>query len=368
MNLSRDVGVDRRWCGVDFGIMSQPRVSLSGLYHQIGTLVMHFSKAPAITGAAPEVTEITVQELNQLLDNQPETLVLIDVRYPEEHEHDRIPNATLVPFLDIVQGQGITQIQQLLEDRQRKYPDRVCRLIVYCTGGIRSAQALMLLRQAGIDGINLLGGMEAWNQEIQFLNQKNQQTVQLKHQTMSQGQTQRVRFTFPRKLSWLQVSLSSAVLAIGLFGWYGYKVVHHPDKLRPLIQAGVPLHTLAWMPVLGEAFQAAELPEVTVQELKQKIDRQQDDYVVVDVRAPEEYNGGSIPGAVLVPLTEIEAGPGIDKIKSMVKGRTLYAYCAVGYRSGKALVRLQKAGIEGIQVKGGIVEWNMAHYPTMLHN
>lgn len=348
--------------------MSQPRVSLSGLHSQIGTLVTRFSKIPAVTGAMGEVAELTVQELNQLLHEQPEDLVLIDVRYPEEYERDRIPNATLVPFLDIVQGKGITQIQQLLEDWQTQYPDRVCRLILYCTVGMRSAQALMLLRQAGIDGINLVGGIAAWNQEIQCLNQSNQQDVQRKHQAMSQIQTQLARFTFPRKLSWLQVGLGSVVLAIGLCGWYGYKVVHNPDKLRPLIQAGVPLHNFSAIPVLGEAFQAAELPQITVQELKQKIDRQQSDYVVVDVRAPEEYNGGSIPGAVLVPLTEIESGSGIDKIKSMVKGRKLYAYCVSGYRSGKALVRLQQAGIEGIQVKGGIVEWNMAHYPTVLHN
>jgi adenylyltransferase/sulfurtransferase len=47
----------------------------------------------------------------------------------------------------------------------------------------------------------------------------------------------------------------------------------------------------------------AEIPTITVHQLKQMIDQGASDYVLVDVRNPEEYTIARIPGSTLIPHT-----------------------------------------------------------------
>nr|P25908.1 RecName: Full=Uncharacterized 16.5 kDa protein in psaL 5'region [Synechococcus elongatus]CAA45295.1 unnamed protein product [Synechococcus sp.] len=74
----------------------------------------------------------------------------------------------------------------------------------------------------------------------------------------------------------------------------------------------------------------AEIPEMTVQELKALMDSGAQDYVLVDVRNPNEYEIARIPGSVLVPLSEIENGPGVEKIRSLLNGHRLLVHCKMG--------------------------------------
>ncbi|HIK29013.1 MAG: molybdopterin-synthase adenylyltransferase MoeB [Oscillatoriaceae bacterium SKW80] len=101
-----------------------------------------------------------------------------------------------------------------------------------------------------------------------------------------------------------------------------------------------------------------EIPEMTVQELKQLIDSGAKDFVLIDVRDPHEYEIAKIPGAVLVPLPDIERGEGVEKVKQLLNGHRLIAHCKSGRRSAKALEILKGAGIEGINLKGGITAWS----------
>ncbi|URR35518.1 molybdopterin-synthase adenylyltransferase MoeB [Thermosynechococcus sp. HN-54] len=114
-----------------------------------------------------------------------------------------------------------------------------------------------------------------------------------------------------------------------------------------------------------EAAQMADIPEMTVQELKALMDSGAQDYVLVDVRNPNEYEIARIPGAVLVPLSEIENGPGVEKIRSLVNGHRLLVHCKMGGRSAKALGILKQAGIEGINIKGGINAWSQEVDPSV---
>ncbi len=134
--------------------------------------------------------------------------------------------------------------------------------------------------------------------------------------------------------------------------------VYNPDILRPLIKAGIPLSLCANLPVIGNAIKQAHIPQVTVQELKQLIDNNSQDFVLIDVREPEEYTIAKIPRSILIPLSEIEQGEGIAKIKSLLKGRRLITHCQVGSRSAKVLVMLQNQGIIGYNLKGGIQAWS----------
>jgi adenylyltransferase/sulfurtransferase len=108
-----------------------------------------------------------------------------------------------------------------------------------------------------------------------------------------------------------------------------------------------------------------EMQEMTVQELKQLLDSGADDVVLLDVRNPNEYQIAKIPGSVLVPLPEIENGPGVDKVKELLNGHRLIAHCKMGGRSAKALGILKEAGIEGINVKGGITAWSKEIDPSV---
>lgn len=107
------------------------------------------------------------------------------------------------------------------------------------------------------------------------------------------------------------------------------------------------------------------IPEMTVQELKELIDSGADDFVLIDVRNPHEYDIGKIPGSVLVPLSEIENGDGVAKVKELVNGHRLIVHCKMGGRAAKALGILQQAGLDGTNVKGGIKAWSQEIDPSV---
>ncbi|MGL5835127.1 MAG: molybdopterin-synthase adenylyltransferase MoeB, partial [Waterburya sp.] len=107
------------------------------------------------------------------------------------------------------------------------------------------------------------------------------------------------------------------------------------------------------------------IPEMTVQELKQLMDSGKDDFILLDVRNPNEYQIAKIDGSVLIPLPEIEDGSSIEKVRELANGHRLIAHCKMGGRSAKALNILKEAGIEGTNVKGGITAWSQEVDPSI---
>jgi adenylyltransferase/sulfurtransferase len=133
-----------------------------------------------------------------------------------------------------------------------------------------------------------------------------------------------------------------------------------PNPIRPVIEKLIDYEQFCGIPQAkaAEAKQQGEIPEMTVQELKELIDHSADAFILIDVRNVNEYEIAKIPGSILVPLPEIEDGDGIEKIKQIANGHRLIAHCKLGGRSAKALSILKKAGIEGTNVKGGITAWS----------
>ena len=131
-----------------------------------------------------------------------------------------------------------------------------------------------------------------------------------------------------------------------------------PNPERPVIEKLIDYEQFCGIPQAKEAESNMSISEMTVTELKQLIDSGADDFVLLDVRNPNEYQIASIPGSVLIPLGDIEDGTGINKVKEVVNGHRLIAHCKLGGRSAKALSILQEAGIEGTNVKGGIKAWS----------
>ena len=80
----------------------------------------------------------------------------------------------------------------------------------------------------------------------------------------------------------------------------------------------------------------------------------QEDYVILDVRTQEEFDTGHIPGAVLIPNTEIA-----DRAEQELpdKDQLLLVYCRSGNRSKQASQILVELGYTNIQEFGGINDW-----------
>ena len=85
-----------------------------------------------------------------------------------------------------------------------------------------------------------------------------------------------------------------------------------------------------------------------------KIMDSEEGYVILDVRTQAEYDEGHIPGAVLIPNTEIE-----DRAEEELpdKDQRILVYCRSGNRSKKAAQALAALGYTNIREFGGILDW-----------
>jgi len=109
-------------------------------------------------GIAADVPAISVHDLKRKRDAR-EAIQLIDVREPFEFEIARIDGAKLIPL-----GQLANRLHELKRNGQT---------VVHCHTGMRSAQAVQMLRQTGFTNVyNLEGGIDAWANEIDPAMQK----------------------------------------------------------------------------------------------------------------------------------------------------------------------------------------------------
>ncbi|HEY9646982.1 MAG TPA: molybdopterin-synthase adenylyltransferase MoeB [Chroococcidiopsis sp.] len=133
-----------------------------------------------------------------------------------------------------------------------------------------------------------------------------------------------------------------------------------PNPVRPVIEKLIDYEEFCGIPQAkaAEEEQKAGMKEITVTQLKELLDSGADDFVLLDVRNPNEYEIARIPGSVLVPLPDIENGDGVGKVKELLNGHKLIAHCKAGVRSAKALGVLKEHGIEGTNVIGGITAWS----------
>lgn len=76
--------------------------------------------------------------------------------------------------------------------------------------------------------------------------------------------------------------------------------------------------------------------------------------IILDVRTREEYDQGHIPGAILIPNTEIEA-KAADLLPD--KEQLILVYCRSGRRSKLAAQSLADLGYTNIREFGGILDW-----------
>ena len=103
-----------------------------------------------VTGE-PAVVPITVEKAHEMLEEEPEEIILLDVRTEEEYKERHIPDAVNIPLSELE-----SRIGELDKYKSKK-------IIVYCKTGSRSRTASEILVQHGFEHVyNMLGGIEEW--------------------------------------------------------------------------------------------------------------------------------------------------------------------------------------------------------------
>ncbi len=96
--------------------------------------------------------------------------------------------------------------------------------------------------------------------------------------------------------------------------------------------------------------------EINSEELEELINsKNNNEYVLLDVRTPKEYDSGHIPGAILLDIYDPEFKSKVDQLD---KDKTYYVICRSGQRSGNACGIMHDLGFKELNnLQGGMLGW-----------
>jgi len=97
------------------------------------------------------------------------------------------------------------------------------------------------------------------------------------------------------------------------------------------------------------------MKSITVQEL-----REREGVPLIDVREPDEFAAGHVPGAVNLPMSTIG-----ERLEELPDG-AFDVICAVGGRSSRVVQALEARGYDATNVDGGTNEWIAQGFPVEL--
>ncbi len=105
--------------------------------------------------------------------------------------------------------------------------------------------------------------------------------------------------------------------------------------------------------IIAKKGEKAMYEQITAEEAKKIMDADEE-YIILDTREKDEFDAGHIPGAILIPYTEIE-----NKAEELLpdKGKLILVYCRSGRRSKIASESLAKLGYTNVKEFGGIIGW-----------
>jgi len=133
--------------------------------------------------------------------------------------------------------------------------------------------------------------------------------------------------------------------------------------LSPIWLAGLAIVIVAAVLVIamlnrGDGASSPLPSEVSASEA---FDRREAGAFILDVREPEEWEEGHIPGATLIPLGELEG-----RVDELPRDREIVVACRSGNRSKAGRDILVEAGFTQVtSMSGGLTGWKSAGYPTV---
>ncbi len=315
--------------------------------------------------------------------------VLLDVRTKEEFAARTIDGSINIP---------IEEIRNRLDDIPNDKS-----IYVYCEVGYRSYLALRILLQSGYNEVyELTGGFKifemanATTEEImaacggsenvieEFVREKATESedyievdacglscpgplnVLIKSlDTLPENKKLKIYATDPGFKSSVEAysKLNDAVKLLSLGKQQG-KLVAILEKVQPTVEVIAPIKKKTRKEL--RPLDAPPVSDISVDELYERLDTEDEPPLLIDVRTPQEYNGpaGHIRNAKLIPLGELLSNT--DVIKKY-KNDEIVSICHSGSRSMMAAQILAKAGFTDIRnLTGGILQWHRKGYPIRL--
>ncbi|MGH3446795.1 MAG: adenylyltransferase/sulfurtransferase MoeZ [Nocardioidaceae bacterium] len=142
-------------------VRKDPSCAICGDNPTVTELIDYETFCGAVSDEAAEAaadSTISVGTLEHWLkerENGERDFVLVDVREPNEYEINKIPGSVLIPKGEFLSGEALEQLPQ---DKQ---------VVLHCKSGARSAEALAVLKGAGLsDSVHVGGGVAAWVSQI----------------------------------------------------------------------------------------------------------------------------------------------------------------------------------------------------------
>ncbi len=146
-------------------VRKDPNCALCGENPTVTGLIDYDAFCGAISEEAADAavdSTISVTTLEHMLkerSNGERDFVLVDVREPNEFEINRIPGSVLIPKGDFLNGSAFDELSTLTSNHQQ--------VVLHCKSGVRSAEALAVVKGAGYsDAVHVGGGVVAWVNQI----------------------------------------------------------------------------------------------------------------------------------------------------------------------------------------------------------
>jgi sulfur-carrier protein adenylyltransferase/sulfurtransferase len=146
-------------------VRKDPNCALCGENPTVTGLIDYETFCGAISEEAADAAvdaTISVAQLEQMLkerDDGGRDFVLVDVREPNEYEINQIPGSVLIPKGDFLNGAALGELSQLTGGNKQ--------VVLHCKTGVRSAEALAVVKGAGYaDAVHVGGGVAAWVNQV----------------------------------------------------------------------------------------------------------------------------------------------------------------------------------------------------------
>lgn len=103
-----------------------------------------------------------------------------------------------------------------------------------------------------------------------------------------------------------------------------------------------------------------KVPIIKAENLKQRLQVQEDEFILLDTRSEEEYQTGHLKDARFVNFETFQ----LKDVEDIPKDKEIIVYCLSGGRSNRVGTQLLKAGYENVHnLEGGMRNWKSKGYP-----
>lgn len=235
--------------------------------------------------------------------------MIIDVRKPEDFALGHIPGAVNIPVAKLFTAETLATLPK---DKQ---------IVLNCYTGQTSSQAVSALNMMGFKAFNLAFGMPAWN--------------------IVEG------VSTPPFAAAMSKGYDASTEAATLSGTFDYPTIkaEGADAVATVANAANAYFTAGTKNIKADA----------LYELLHDGDTSNDP-VIIDVRKPEDYALGHIPGAVNIPVGKLFTA---ETLATLDPAKQIVVNCYTGQTSSQAVSALNALGYKAFNLAYGMPAWNM---------